>query len=58
MTTDPVCKMTLEPQQAAAKVEYQGETYYFCSEHCHKLFTAHPERYAEKKPGGGHGGHA
>ena len=58
MTTDPVCKMTVDPQKAAARVERQGVTYYFCSEHCHKQFTARPEMYVAKNPGGGHGGHA
>jgi Cu+-exporting ATPase len=54
MAIDPVCRMTLEPQQAAASVEYRGSTYYFCSKGCHQEFTAHPEKYATKKPGGEH----
>lgn len=45
MVTDPVCHMTIEPAQAAAKVEYQGTTYYFCSNGCHKAFSAAPEKY-------------
>jgi len=45
MVTDPVCNMTIEPDRAAAKVEYQGTTYYFCSDGCHKAFTAAPEKY-------------
>ncbi len=57
MATDPVCKMAVDPQKAAARVEYQGAPYYFCSEQCHKQFTADPERYRVKSPGGGHGGH-
>jgi YHS domain-containing protein len=58
MATDPVCKMTVDPDKAAARVEYQGATYYFCSQACHQQFTAHPKKYAAHKPGGGHGGHA
>lgn len=46
MTTDPVCKMKIDPAKAAAKVEYAGQTYYFCSDACHKAFTAEPQRYS------------
>lgn len=49
MTVDPVCKMELEPKQAAAKAEYRGERYYFCSTACHRAFTSQPEKYA--RPG-------
>lgn len=45
-TTDPVCGMTVEPRTAAAEVEHEGETYYFCSEGCRKAFEEEPERYA------------
>lgn len=57
MTIDPVCKMTVDPRQAAARIEYRGTTYYLCSEHCHKQFAAQPEKYQAQSPGGGHGGH-
>lgn len=57
MATDPVCKMAVDPQHAAARVEYRGVTYYFCSEQCHKAFVAHPEQYQVKDPGGGHPQH-
>ena len=43
--TDPVCGMQLLPEKAAAKVDYQGQTYYFCAEACRKQFEAEPERY-------------
>jgi YHS domain-containing protein len=46
MAIDPVCRMTVEPQKAAASMEYQGSTYYFCSKGCHQEFTAHPDKYA------------
>ncbi len=55
MATDPVCKMNLEPSKAAAKAEYVGQMYYFCSAACHKAFTAEPQKYAGHAPGGGHG---
>lgn len=44
--TDPVCGMQIDPQKAAGKSEYQGQTYYFCSEDCKKAFQAEPSRYA------------
>lgn len=50
MTIDPVCKMTVQPDKAAARVDYGGQTYYFCSDVCHQTFTADPQKYV----GGGH----
>jgi YHS domain-containing protein len=32
--------------KAAAKVNYAGQVYYFCSESCHKALTAEPQKYA------------
>lgn len=43
---DPVCGMMIEPQGAAAKSEYNGSTYYFCSASCKASFDADPTRYA------------
>lgn len=60
MATDPVCGMTVDEKQAAAKTNHQGETYYFCSAHCHGAFTAAPEKYlkasATAEPRPQHGG--
>lgn len=42
---DPVCGMEVEPQHAAASYEYNGTTYYFCSEGCRDAFQNHPERF-------------
>lgn len=59
MATDPVCKMNVEPAKAVAKVNHAGQTYYFCSDTCHKAFTANPQKYAGSAPGGSghtHGG--
>ncbi|MDX2004151.1 MAG: YHS domain-containing protein [Meiothermus sp.] len=44
--TDPVCGMQIEPEEAAGKLEYQGQTYYFCGEGCEKAFRAEPSKYA------------
>jgi YHS domain-containing protein len=45
MATDPVCGMKVQETQAAAKVVYQGSTFYFCSGACHKAFMANPTKY-------------
>ena len=44
---DPVCGMTVEPARAAAKVEYGGKTYFFCSPHCARRFEPRPEYFLE-----------
>jgi Cu+-exporting ATPase len=43
---DPVCGMEIDPATAAASEEYEGQTYFFCSESCHQRFVATPDRYA------------
>ena len=45
MAKDPVCKKDVNPTEAAARVEYLGKTYYFCTSACHKAFRADPARY-------------
>jgi Cu+-exporting ATPase len=42
---DPICGMEVEPNTAAAKYEYNGHTYLFCSVHCREKFKSDPERY-------------
>jgi Cu+-exporting ATPase len=51
MTKDPVCGMTIDEKAAAARQDYEGTTYHFCSEACRQTFQADPGRYA--KPAGG-----
>jgi len=55
MQTDPVCRMQVEPERAAAQAEHKGTTYYFCSQGCHKVFIADPEKYAGAGAPAGHG---
>lgn len=45
---DPVCNMQVDPAKAAAKSEYKGQTYYFCSDHCKRRFDAAPESFLKK----------
>ena len=49
MATDPVCGMSVEPEKAAAKEEYDGLTWYFCSDNCHHKFQESPEQYVKEK---------
>ena len=37
---DPICGMTVTPETAAAKIEHNGETIYFCSAGCRDKFAA------------------
>ncbi len=46
--TDPVCGMVIEKANAAAKSDYQGNTYYFCSHTCKDAFDKNPQKYVEK----------
>ena len=47
MERDPVCGMTVDPDRAAAKVEHEGRTYYFCAPGCGKRFQQAPEKYLQ-----------
>jgi Cu+-exporting ATPase len=45
VTLDPVCGMTVDPARAAAHVDREGTTYYFCSKGCAARFSADPTKY-------------
>jgi YHS domain-containing protein len=47
MVTDPVCGMKIDTDDAAATAEYEGKTYYFCSQVCHDVFMTDPLAYAD-----------
>lgn len=57
MEKDPVCGMMVDPKTAAAKSDYEGKTYYFCSKGCKVSFDKEPQKYLSH-PGSGHMGHA
>ena len=46
---DPVCGMTVDHDKAAGTTEYQGETYYFCSEKCLNKFEQTPTDFLNGK---------
>jgi Cu+-exporting ATPase len=41
MTKDPICKMTVD-EATALSAERDGETFYFCSDHCRQKFLSAP----------------
>jgi P-type Cu+ transporter len=49
---DPVCGMTLKPEQIKAKTSYLNCTYSFCSLECQKIFEANPRAYLSESATG------
>ncbi|MBI5300616.1 MAG: YHS domain-containing protein [Chloroflexi bacterium] len=49
MHKDPVCGMNVDPK-TAAKSEYNGQTYYFCSKGCKAQFDKDPEKFVGARP--------
>ena len=45
---DPVCGMSVYPETAAGKYDYDGQTYYFCNKHCLNKFIADPAAFLNK----------
>lgn len=45
---DPMCGMDVS-EEAEFHTEHDGQTYYFCSEHCLHKFTEQPEKYLTGK---------
>jgi YHS domain-containing protein len=52
MVKDVVCGMEVDPAEAPARMEYDGATYYFCSEECKASFATEPSRYVGAAPEG------
>ena len=42
---DPVCGMNVDPAKAAAVVEHEGKTFFFCSQGCAVRFRAEPAKF-------------
>jgi Cu+-exporting ATPase len=42
---DPVCGMTISPEDAVGTAEHKGITYYFCNQSCLERFKDDPEQY-------------
>jgi P-type Cu+ transporter len=44
---DPVCGMTISPDDAVGHVDHDGRTYYFCNQSCLDQFAADPGRFLD-----------
>ena len=42
---DPICKMVVDPENAADKFEFDGGMYYFCCSGCKEKFALEPSSY-------------
>ena len=49
---DPICGMTVEPEHAAGSHAFNGQTYYFCSQHCLTEFKKDPEKFLKSASAG------
>ncbi len=48
---DPVCGMTISPEDAVGHADHKGRTYYFCSQSCLDRFRATPDAFlGERQP--------
>ncbi len=45
---DPVCGMSVDPEQVEYRSFQKGETYYFCSAGCKETFDRNPAKYIKK----------
>jgi len=44
---DPVCGAVLDEKTAKFRINFEGETYYFCSVICKKKFKRHPNKFVK-----------
>ena len=45
MAEDPVCHMTVDPQTARHRADFEGIMYYFCNASCKTSFEKDPRKY-------------
>jgi protein SCO1/2 len=50
LLTDPVCKMQVTSDPSAPHADFEGKTYYFCSDNCRKQFLKAPKKFAATQP--------
>lgn len=46
MAKDPVCGMNVD-EKKSAKMNYKGETYYFCNATCQFAFEKNPKQFTK-----------
>jgi YHS domain-containing protein len=49
VATDPVCKMNVDENSAAAKYDHKGKTYYFSGVGCKGAFSKDPGKFLKKE---------
>ena len=49
MATDPICGMTVD-ESSPLRAERDGQTFYFCSEHCRTKFVGQTESAKTVQP--------
>jgi P-type Cu+ transporter len=47
---DPVCGMTISPDDAVGHIDHKGRTYYFCSQNCLDQYRANPDAFFAQRP--------
>ena len=47
---DPVCGMTISPEDAVGHLDYKGQTYYFCAQSCLDRFRETPDAFLGGQP--------
>ncbi len=51
LAKDPVCGMTVDPENTDHRSVHDRRTYYFCSAGCKEIFEKDPDKYATSKAG-------
>ena len=49
MAKDPICGMEVEESQAAGRLKYKGQMFYFCARSCYDAFEKDPGKYLSSK---------
>lgn len=49
MAEDPVCHMTVDPQTARHRADFEGVMYYFCNASCKTSFAKDPRKYSAQE---------
>ena len=47
MEKDPVCGMSVDPENAKHTAEHDGRTFYFCAAGCKKSFQENPAQFLD-----------
>lgn len=47
---DPVCRMAVDPDREAGRLNHEGRKYHFCSLRCASAFASDPARYVSESP--------